>query len=85
MAEEKSIAERVRVVVAEITGRPIEQITDNATFEDLQADSLDIIETIIGIELEWDGKVVIDDEAFTMASTIADLIAEVEGKVNGQG
>jgi acyl carrier protein len=77
MADTPSIADRVRAVVAETMGKPIEQITDQATFETLEADSLDVVETAIALDEEFE-PVRINDEHFTMHSTVADLIAEVE-------
>lgn len=77
MAETRSIAERVRAVVAETMGKPLEDITDDKTFETLEADSLDVVETVIALDEEFE-PARIDDEHFTMASTVADLIAAVE-------
>ena len=46
---------RVKKVVSEVLGVPIDQITNDARFvEDLQADSIQSIELVAGFEAEFD-------------------------------
>ena len=76
MAEEKSIADRVRALIAEQMGKPVEEITPEKSFEDLGGDSLDALEALMGVEEALNVR--LDDEVISMASTVGDLIAQVE-------
>ncbi|MDR1038248.1 MAG: acyl carrier protein [Deltaproteobacteria bacterium] len=71
MAED--IFERVKnVVVEQLTVDPAEVQMDSSLQDDLQADSLDLVELMIGMEEEFDVK--IDDEAAQQIKTVRDAV-----------
>ncbi|MDR1080605.1 MAG: acyl carrier protein [Deltaproteobacteria bacterium] len=67
------IFERVKnVVVEQLTVDPAEVQMDSSLQDDLQADSLDLVELMIGMEEEFDVK--IDDEAAQQIKTVRDAV-----------
>jgi acyl carrier protein len=67
------IFERVKkVVVDQLTVDPAEVLLDSSLQDDLQADSLDMMELMIGMEEEFDIK--IDDEAAQSIRTVKDAV-----------
>ena len=81
MAEEHTIADRVRAVIAEDLGKSIDEIQPDKTFEDLDCDSMDLLSSLFALEGEF--YVEIDEDGLTMNSTVGDLITRVEGQING--
>jgi len=74
------ILEKVKAVVVEKLGVEPEQVTPEARFiEDLNADSLDIVELIMGLEDEF-GLEISDEEAETI-QTVGDAIKFIESKL----
>ena len=69
-------AERVRRIVAEHLGIPLERVVDSAGLLDLGADSLDFIELIMALEDEF--SLTISDEEAERLVTVGDLVAAVE-------
>ena len=74
-----SIAEKVKeIVVRQLNVQP-DQVTEDARFiEDLNADSLDLVELIMEIEEECSCE--IPDEEAEKLKTVGDAIAYIEGK-----
>ncbi|MDR2612580.1 MAG: acyl carrier protein [Deltaproteobacteria bacterium] len=67
------IFERVKkVVVDQLTVEPSEVLPESSLQDDLQADSLDLVELMIGMEEEFDVK--IDDEAAQSIKTVQDAV-----------
>lgn len=64
MAEmnEQEIFEKVKAIIVEQLGVDAEEITADTSFEDLNADSLDIVELIMSLEEEFDMEIP-DEEA----------------------
>ena len=57
------VATKIRRIIAEKLGRPMAEVLPAAFFvEDLDADSLDIVELVMAIEKEFDIEIP-DDEA----------------------
>lgn len=55
--------ERVKGIIVDLLGVEPDQVTPDARFrEDLEADSLDLVELIMAFEEEFDGEIS-DDEA----------------------
>ncbi len=74
------ILEKVKAVVVEKLGVEADQVTPEARFiEDLNADSLDIVELIMGLEDEF-GLEISDEEAETI-QTVGDAIKFIESKL----
>lgn len=74
------IASRTRTIISEWLDRPIEQLTDEAKFSDLEADSLDQIEIVMALEEEFNIEVT-DEEAGNIR-TVGEAVKAVEAKVN---
>ena len=69
--------ERVRWVISEELRMPKEDINEDSLFvEDLNFDSLDHIEVVIGIEKEFD--VEISDEEIDDVKSVKDLLSFLE-------
>jgi acyl carrier protein len=83
MAEENpdDLANRVRRVIADCLGKTLEEVTPEASFEDLEADSLDQVEIIMTLEVEFDIEIP-DSDIRDDGMTVADAIKAVE-KANG--
>lgn len=69
--------EQVIGVVADRLGKPVDEVKPESNFvEDLDADSLDLVELIMALEDEYD--VTIPDEDAQNIRTIADAVAYIE-------
>ena len=69
-------AARVREIIAAHLCQPIDEVTDDATFVDLKADSLDGVE--LAMALEDDFGIIIPDGDIESARTVGAAIAVVE-------
>lgn len=77
MSEET--ASKVKRLIAERFERSIDEVTDDARFnEDLGADSLDTTELMMALEEEF--HIEIDDEANTI-TTVGEAIAYIEARL----
>ncbi|MBT3376886.1 MAG: acyl carrier protein [Lentisphaerae bacterium] len=76
-----SVAERVREIIVDQLGVNSEQVVPEAKFvEDLGADSLDTVELVMALEVEF-GAEIPDEEAEKLQS-VGDAIAYIE-KIKG--
>lgn len=74
-----TIAEKVKQLVVDQLSVSPDQVTDDARFtEDLNADSLDLVELIMALEEEFGAD--IPDEEAEKLKTVGDAIAYIEGK-----
>ena len=72
--------ERVTDIIVELLGVDREKVTPDARFrEDLEADSLDLVELIMAFEDEFGGEIS-DEEAQTI-QTVGDAIKYIEDNV----
>ncbi|NQN96061.1 acyl carrier protein [Streptococcus suis] len=71
-----AVFEKVQEIIVEELGKDAEEVTLTATFEDLDADSLDLFQVISEIEDAFD--IQIDTEEGL--TTVGDLVAYVEEK-----
>ncbi|NOZ29019.1 MAG: acyl carrier protein [Chloroflexi bacterium] len=72
-----SIFERVRDIIVEQLGVEPEKVTMEASFrEDLEADSLDLVELIMAFEEEFGGE--ISDEEAQQITTVGDAVRYLE-------
>lgn len=76
------IAERVKNIVAERLNVNPEEITLETTFEDLGADSLDVMDLIMELEQEFD--IEIPDEDTEKIRTIEDTINYIQSRIQGK-
>ncbi|HEP1819906.1 TPA: acyl carrier protein [Streptococcus suis] len=73
-----AVFEKVQEIIVEELGKDAEEVTLTTTFEDLDADSLDLFQVISEIEDAFD--IQIDTEEGL--TTVGDLVAYVEAKTN---
>lgn len=79
MADEKSVADKVKDIIVEQLGVNPEQVTPEASFiDDLGADSLDTVELVMAFEEEF-GVEVPDEDAEKLQS-VGDVIKYIEEK-----
>ena len=71
-----AVFEKVQAIIVEELGKDAEEVTLTTTFEDLDADSLDLFQVISEIEDAFD--IQIDTEEGL--TTVGDLVAYVEEK-----
>ena len=68
---------RITGIITELLGVEEEQVVDGARFrEDLEADSLDLVELIMAFEEEFDGD--ISDEDAQTITTVGEAVAYIE-------
>lgn len=68
--------ERVRDIIVDILGVEADQVVVDARFrEDLEADSLDLVELIMAFEEEFDGE--ISDEEAQKITTVGEAITYI--------
>ncbi|MGH2662999.1 MAG: acyl carrier protein [Actinomycetota bacterium] len=80
--ERNEIEERVRKVLAEQLAREPDEVTPEARFEeDLDADSLDLVEAVLALEEEL--GVEIPEEEMEGVKTVGQAVDLVEGKLKG--
>jgi acyl carrier protein len=72
-----STFDRVKKIIVEQLGVEENQVTIEASFrEDLEADSLDLVELIMAIEEEFDGS--ISDEQAQTIQTVKDAVTFID-------
>jgi len=77
-----SVFEDIKAVIVEVLGVDPEAVTLEADFrEDLEADSLDLVELIMAFEDKF--GVEIPDEAAQQLSTVGDAVAYAEKHMAG--
>lgn len=70
-----AVFEKVKALVAEKLGIDEDKITLDSTFEDLGADSLDVVELIMALEEEFDLEIA--DEDVDSINCIGDAVAYI--------
>ncbi|MGT2715167.1 acyl carrier protein [Streptococcus respiraculi] len=71
-----AVFEKVQAIIVEELGKEAEEVTLTTTFDDLDADSLDLFQVISEIEDEFDIQI----ESEEGLNTVGDLVAYVEGQ-----
>jgi acyl carrier protein len=75
-----STLDRVKDVIVDLLGVEPEKITPEARFrEDLEADSLDLVELIMAFEEEFGGE--ISDEDAQKITTVGEAVAYIEERM----
>ena len=67
------IFEKIAALLAEQFGMDVDSITMDTSFEDLGADSLDIVELTMAVEEEF-GLENMDEDDLSGVATVADLV-----------
>lgn len=76
------IFEKVKAIIVEQLGVDKEKVTPEARFrEDLEADSLDLVELIMAFEEEFGGE--ISDEEAQGITTVGEAVAYIEKHLQG--
>jgi acyl carrier protein len=77
-----SVFEDVKAVIVEVLGVDPEKVTPEASFrEDLEADSLDLVELIMAFEDKFGGE--IPDEDAQQLTTVGEAVAYAEEHMAG--
>lgn len=77
-----STEERVKNIVVDLLGVDAEKVVAPARFrEDLEADSLDLVELIMAFEEEFGGE--ISDEDAQKITTVGEAITYIDSHMNG--
>ena len=74
------IFEKLAALLSEQFGVDVDSITMDTSFEDLGADSLDIVEMTMAVEEEF-GLEDMDEEDLSCISTVADLVRYLKSKL----
>ncbi len=78
-----AIAKRVKEITSELLGVNMDLITLEARFrEDLEADSLDLVELIMACEEEF-GREISDEDALPI-TTVGDAVEYIENRLLGE-
>ncbi|MEY8700589.1 acyl carrier protein [Streptococcus ferus] len=71
-----AVFEKVQEIIVEELGKDPEEVKSETTFDELDADSLDVFQVISEIEDEFDIQIETEDGL----NTVGDLVAYVEEK-----
>ena len=74
------IFERIAALLAEQFSVDVDSITMDTSFEDLGADSLDIVELSMALEEEF-GVEEMEEDDLSGISTVSDLVRYLKGKL----
>jgi len=72
------VIDDLRTIIVEHTGTEADKIVPTATFKDLGADSLDLVEIVMALEEKF--SIEISDEEATTLKTISDVLEYLKGK-----
>lgn len=74
--ERTKILEKVRDIASDVLGVDADEITEETTFDDLDADSLDRLQLVTAMEDEFDLE--IDDDKLAAINSVADAVDAIE-------
>lgn len=78
-----SVEETVREIVTRIVRRPASEFAGEATFKDMGADSLDIVQILSAVEDKYD--IELEDEALADIKDMAGFVGYIERKISENG
>ena len=73
------VFEKIRSLLSEQLGFDEEMITESTSFEDLGADSLDLVELMMSLEEEFSMSA--DEEELTDIKTVGDVVKLIEANL----
>ena len=77
MKAEEEVIKRTKDLLQQELGVEWDKLVPDATFRDLGADSLDILELVIGVESEFDIDITDEDaEKITTVGTLTDYLTK---------
>ena len=74
--EHSEIFEKVADIASDVLGINADEITEETTFDDLDADSLDPLQLVTAMEDEFD--IEIDDEKLEAINSVAEAIVAIK-------
>lgn len=74
--EHSEIFEKVADIASDVLGINADEITEESTFDDLDADSLDRLQLVTAMEDEFD--IEIDDEKLEAINSVAEAIVAIK-------
>lgn len=74
-----SVEAKVKAIIAEQLEVAVDKLSTDTTFEDIDADSLDIVELVMALEEEFDLE--ISDQEIENINTVGDVVKYIESKV----
>ena len=74
-----STEKKVKDIIADQLEVAVDKLTMETTFEDIDADSLDIVELVMALEEEFDLE--ISDQEIENINTVGDVVKYIESKV----
>lgn len=74
--ERNEILEKIIEIASDVLGANPEEVNEQTTFDDLDADSLDRLQLVTAMEDEFDLE--IDEEKLLAISSVADAIEAIE-------
>lgn len=74
--ERTEILEKVRDIASDVLGVDADEIAEETTFDDLDADSLDRLQLVTAMEDEFDLE--IDDDKLAAINSVADAVDAIE-------
>ena len=78
-----SVEETLKKIVTRVTRKPETTFSPEVSFEDLDADSLDIVQILVALEDAYD--IEIQDEELQKIKNMKDFIAYIERKIGEKG
>jgi acyl carrier protein len=78
-----SVEETLRKIVTRVTRKPESAFSPDTSFEDLEADSLDIVQILVALEDTYD--IEIQDEELQEIKNMRAFIAYIERKIEEKG
>ncbi len=78
-----SVEETVKKIVIRIVRKPDIDFTPTATFKDLKADSLDIVQILVAVEDTFDIEIL--DEELQAITDMGGFVACIERKITEKG
>ena len=74
--DRSEIFDKIAEVTADVLGVDVAEISDETTFDDLDANSLERLQLVTAIEDEFDPE--IDDETLLSLNSVADAVDAIE-------
>ena len=74
--EHSEIFEKVADIASDVLGINADEVTEETTFDDLDADSLDRLQLVTAMEEEFD--IEIDDEKLEAINSVAEAIVAIK-------
>ena len=78
-----SVEEQIREIIAKIAHVDREIITRESTFKEIKADSLDIVQALVGVEEAF--EIEIPDEEAQKFQNFGDFVSYVENRMSQKG